>query len=524
MFKVSLINPPERILNRTHQHYLPFALLHLAAYAEEHGISTDIIDVKPEKTYLDGIKNRIADYLYHGRKGPSGISSRLYDFTMSEIVRHTASSSPSLLGISCMSAEYGSVIKLASILKEKLKVPVVVGGIHASLYPEHFIHDKSPVDFVVIGEGEEALVELANYLKSGRLDYDNIPGIAYLKNGAYQRTGIRTIRNDLSTSLISAYGKIDMEFYSRPHTCVTRHVRISGVQVFTSRGCPYDCTFCSNAVIRRLNKWSKPIRYRPIKGIIEEIKFLKDVYHIDGFYIMDDTFCIDRKYVNEFCNVLKNARLGLAWGAETRANLVDEELMLKMKNAGLVQLDVGVESGSDRMLKEIRKGITAKDTLDIFSLAHKHKLRTFASIIINLPDETLEDLQETIDLLEKIRPSSGTIGTTIPLPKTELFDKYFASKLKNDNEIIDLFSSLSDYCVTEDERFHFSKYDMDFEKLIDRLIAKHYLFAELQLGAWYWKIFFRSKRKFQYVISIFNGLFNVTQRMITRVHFTRGLK
>jgi anaerobic magnesium-protoporphyrin IX monomethyl ester cyclase len=524
MFKISLINPPERILALNNQHYIPFALLHLAAYSEEHGIKADIIDVKPEKTYLDTIKSRITDRLAAGRKGSSGIRSRLYDFTMNEIVRQAVSSSPGLLGISCMSTEYSSVMKLASMLKERLKVPIVVGGIHASLYPEHFIYDKSPVDFAVIGEGEEALMELANYLKAGRADYDNITGIAYLKNGMYQRTEIRTIHNDLSTSLISAYSKIDMKFYTRPHPYVTRFVRISGVQIFTSRGCPYNCTFCSGAIIRRLNKWSRPIRYRPIKSIIEELRFLKDTHRIDGFYIMDDTFCIDKKYTNEFCGELKNAALGLVWGIETRSNLVDEELMLNMKSAGLVQLDVGVESGSDRMLEEIRKGITAKDTLDIFSLAHKHKLRTFASVIVNLPNETLEDLQETIDLLEKIRPSSGVIGTTVPLPKTELFDKYFASKLKNDNELIDLFGSLSSPRAAGDERFHFSKYDMDFEKLIGRLLAKHYLFAELQLGAWYWRVFFRSKRKIQYIASIFNGLFNVMEKIAARARLTRDMK
>lgn len=518
MFKVSLINPPERVLDGTYKHYLPFSLLYLAAYMEERGVDVDIIDVKPEVNFMDAIKKRIASY------GDAASSSRLYDDTVKEIVKRTVASSPCMIGISCMSREYESVMRLASLLKDKMGVPIVTGGIHPSLYPEHFIYDKSPVDFTVIGEGEETLLELAKHAEAGKAQYDDVDGIAYLKDGMCRRTQIRTVQHDLSTSPIKAYRKLDMQFYARPHAYITRHVRISGVQVFTSRGCPYDCTFCSNAILRTLNKWSKPVRYRPVKSVVEEIVFLKKTYHIDGFYIMDDTFCVDRRYACEFCDELKKADLGLVWGVETRANLVDEPLIREMKEAGLVQIDVGVETGSDTMLKEIRKGITAKDTFTLFSLAHKYRLRTFASVILNLPNETREDLQATIDMLEKIRPSSGVIGTTIPLPKTELFEKYFASKLKNDKEIIEIFSPFRKLSRAADERFHFSAYAMDFDALVDTLTVKHYLFAELQLGWWYWKMFFRSKRKGEYIVSIMHGFLNVLVRMATRFRTKKSIE
>ena len=503
MFKVSLINPPERVLDGSYRYYLPFPLLYLASHLEENNIKTDIIDVKVEKTYLDIIKNRI-------------FSTDPYQLTIDKIIAETRASGPSLIGISCITREYKSVMRIASLLKEKLKVPIVVGGIHPSLYPQHFIYERSPVDFAVIGEGEETLLELARFLESGREDYEHIDGIAYLKKVNLYQTGLRAINNNFSISPINVYHKLNMDFYTRPHAYITRHVRISGVQIFTSRGCPYRCTFCSNSIISMMNKRKALVRFRPIKDVVEEIRFLRDQYHIDGFYIMDDTFCLEKRHVQDFCSELENAGLSLVWAAETRSNLIDEPLLKKMKQAGLVQLDIGVESGSDEMLKELQKGITVKETLNIFALAHKHKIRAFASVMVNLPNETLGQLQETIGLLEKIRPASGVIGTTTPLPKTELFNKYFAPKLKSEEEITELFSWQSDNFKPGDERFHLSRYNLDLQKLINRLIVKHFFFAELQLRLWYWKVFFKSKRKPQYLFSIVQGFINITERLITR--------
>jgi len=516
MFKVSLINPPERILDGSLKYYLPFSLLYLAAYLEENGVKVDIIDVKTEKSCFHIVKNRISDYYNLVLKKETVSQDRLYFFAIDKIIEEALSSCANLIGISCMTGEYRSIMRIASILKEKSKTPVVVGGIHPSLYPEQFIYDKSPVDFVVIGEGEETMLELARCLESGGGDYENIDGLAYLKDGKCHCTQIRAVKNDFSVSPIKAYGKLNMDFYTKPHPYVARHVRLSGVQIFTSRGCPYNCTFCSNSVIRKMNKTEKLVRYRPVGSVIEEIKFLRDTYHIDAFYIMDDTFCIDRRYAEEFCGQLKNAGINLAWAIETRSNLVDEPLLKTMKDAGLVQIDVGVESGSDEMLGQIKKGITVADTLNIFSLAHKHKIRTFASFIINLPNETCQQLQETLGLLKKIRPDGGVIGTTIPLPKTELFDRYFSHKINSDWEIIELLGPRLSYYKIKDERFHFCKYNIDFAGLIDRLIIRYFLFSELQLGLWYWRVFLRSKRKAQYIWATMQGIINVLDRVITR--------
>lgn len=515
MFKVSLINPPERILVGIFKYWLPFPLLYLAAYLEDNGIGVDIIDVKTDKSYFDTFTSRMRDYYNLILKRQNTIKNALYSFTQNKIIEETIASHPNLIGITCMTIEYNSVMRIASILKERLGVPIVVGGIHPSLYPEQFIYQDSPVDFVVIGEGEETLAKLARYLEAGRTTYQDIDGIAYLKEGRCHLNQTRALKDDFSISPINIYKKLDMQFYTRPNPCVTRFVRISGTQIFTSRGCPYGCTFCSNSLIWKMNRNYKPVRYRPVQSVIEEIKFLRDNYRIDGFYIMDDTFCIESKYVEEFCSELKNAAINLAWGMETRSGLVDESLFKKMKRAGLIQIDVGVESGSDEMLEEIKKGFMVKDTLDMFSLAHKYKIRTLANVLVNLPNETLQQLQETINILERIRPSSGGIAVTVPLPKTELFDKYVGPKMNSDREVVELIGRQSNYSKITDDRFRLCKYNIDFEELITRLVFKHFLFVDLQLGSWYWKVFLKSKKKLEYILTIIQGFLNITEKAVT---------
>lgn len=506
MFKVSLINPPERIVEPGFRHYLPFPLMYLAAYLEERGIAADIIDVKEETGYMELIRNRLA-----------GDYNDLYPQAIGKIINSTIAASPDLVGISCMTKEYRSVMQIASLLKAKFDLPIVAGGIHPSLYPEHFIYPGSPVDFVVIGEGEETLLELARYLEKGNGSYSDIDGIAYAKDNSCKITARRAVNYDLSASLIQTYRKLNMDFYAKPHAYVLRHVRISGIQVLTSRGCPYQCIFCSNARIQKMNKRPKPVRYRPVEKVIEEIRFVRDNYHIDGFYIMDDTFCMDRRYARDFCARLKQARINLTWGIETRADLVDEAAFKEMARVGLKQVDIGIESGSDRVLQRIKKGITVEDIIKAFSLGKRMGLRMFSSVMVNLPEETKDELRETINLLERIRPTNGVVSVASPLPKTELFDKYFAHHLKNDQEMLELLGKKEDYYRYHDGRFHFCKYDTDLSSLVDSMAGKYFLFAELQLGPWYWKLFFRSKRKAQYILSIAHGCINVLRRLPTAI-------
>lgn len=516
MFKVTLIQPPERSIYEGYRYYLPFSLLYLASYLEDHQIITDIVDIKLGRDFIGALKSKILTLydLLFGRN-VSLVRGNLFLEIKNKIIEEAKNSRPNLIGISCITREYRSVMSIAAELKKELMVPIVVGGIHPSLYPEQFIYEGSPVDFVVIGEGEDALLELARNLSLNKSNYGEIDGIAFLKGGRCHMNNVRTLKDEFTISPINAYHKINMQFYTRPHPYVIRYVATSGTQIFTSRGCPYKCTFCSNPLIWKMNKSYKPIRYRTIESVIKEIVFLRENYQIDSFYIMDDTFCIDKKRVEEFCSELKNSGLNLAWGAETRSNLVNEPLLRIMKKAGLVQLDIGVESGSNVVLQEIQKGITVEDTFYLFSLMHKYGIRGFANIMINLPNETLEQLQETISLLEKIRPSSGSIGVTVPLPKTELFNKYIAPKIKDEKELINLIDRETNYYKITDERFRLAKYDINFQELINKLTYKHYRFSYLQWGFWYWKLFFKSRKKAEYIYNIIKTIVTSFEAFIT---------
>lgn len=462
MAYVSLINSPSRASSTRP----PISLMGLAAYLEKNDIDVNIIDIKtnPYKPFLvRDIQNRILE----------------------EIKRLK----PKIVGMTCFTREFKEIIELSEKIKEEYDPKVIVGGVHATFCPEDFLYKDSPVDVVAIGEGEITLLELSQKILNNKKT-DNIRGIAFLTNGSITRTQPRELIEDLDILPQLPWHLIDMNFYAKPSLGVIRYLPLSGINIFSGRGCPFNCKFCANP-----NLWKRKVRYRSVKKVVDEIEFLVNKYKIDSFYIYDDTFTLNKKRVLSFCSELKKRKLNIIWGCETRVNTIDEEIVIAMKDARCIQLDFGVESGSQNMLNKVSKGITVEQIKNTFRICKKYKLRTFNNFMFNLVDETEEDIEKTLNLVEELDADVNGVAIMTPYPGCELYERI--RKLNKDE-----YHLYDDALIRLYPEFKFAKHDRDLGKLVDGLVREYrsikYMTNFIKCNPYLKKIL-TSKRKSQYL-------------------------
>jgi radical SAM superfamily enzyme YgiQ (UPF0313 family) len=190
---------------------------------------------------------------------------------------------------------------------------------------------------------------------------------------------------------------------------------LKGAMIMTSRGCPFSCSFCGCGLI-----FGKKIRYYSLDHIEREIKHLKANFHIEGLWIADDTFTVNIEHVKNVGQILK--RHGIIWGCQSRVDIINKRLLHTMKDLGCVQLDMGAESGSQRILDNvIGKRTNVKQIKYAFKMAKKYDLRTLANFMIGLPTETYKDLRKTKRLAKKIKADYYVFSIATPLPGTRLY-------------------------------------------------------------------------------------------------------
>ena len=395
MADVCLVSMPT--LGRAKSTIVPHWILWLAGYIEQKGYSVDVVDVKSN---VNG-----------------DLSEKEKERVFCETVERVTGSHSPLVGLSGFTEDYWNLMKLAKEIRRRSDAKIIVGGIHAAVCPnDFFMNGDSPFDAVVVGDGEVPLTNLIEEERNGVYSWEKISGLVFRDGKDVVRTASQSIFPSLDNMPIHPYHKLDMNFYLQPQQFLLRSIYLSGIHVFTARGCPYRCTFCANS--------RKSVRYRPIDSVIGEIKYLKEKYDIDGFYIHDDTFTIKSGRVIEFCEKLIDLKYRFVWGMEGRVNQFRDKVFQVLKRSGCIQIDLGVESGSQESLNRMKKGITVKDTEEIFRRCRSENIRTYANILINTPEETEEDVRKTIELMENIKATVYGICVTTPYPGTEIYDHY----------------------------------------------------------------------------------------------------
>lgn len=428
----------------------PYFYMALTAWLEREGYNCEIID---EKIFWN-------PFLI--------ISEKLRNKTiLRKVISKIKRLRPRYIGLGAFTTDYNIVMEMAKEIKNNFNIPIIVGNVHATISPKDFIYRGSPIDYAVIGEGEITLTELIDTLNR-KGDVSRVNGLAYLKNNEVHFTPKRALIQDLKVLPMPAYHKINMEYYIRPRLYLIRFVPVVGISIYTGRGCPFQCEFCAANLIWKSHDKIKFVRTRPIDYVIEELTFLKKNYNIHAFYILDDTFTLDKERTCEFCRKLIKSNLGLIWATETRVELIDEDMIKLMKKSGCIQIDFGVESASQRLLDKVRKGITIEEVKYAFKLCNENGIRTFATMLLNLPTETEEDLENNEILLREIKPTVASFQITSPYLGTALYEKYIFPKLNKDE--YNLFKDR----YTDVERLRMASHNLSFQKILQDLTPKYH--------------------------------------------------
>lgn len=291
----------------------------------------------------------------------------------------------------------------------------IIGGAHASCLPLNAL-EESGADVVVIGEGEYSFQEIIE-----ERPYEEILGIGFRKDGNFIINPSRQPIDNLDSLKFPAHHLVPRDSYQmsayfdiyfkedeRP---------IRSASVITSRSCPFNCIYCAIKTIA-----GSKIRLRSAENVIEEIALLYFELGVKAIMFVDDVFTFDKKRTSQICKTLIDRKINVKWWIDTRVDFVSEDLLWLMKEAGCRFIVYGVESGSQRILNMLKKGITIEQVREAFALTHKVGINTKANFMFGHLDETEEEVMQSIQLAKELNPARVGFYLTLPLPGSQLYE------------------------------------------------------------------------------------------------------
>ncbi len=334
----------------------------------------------------------------------------LSNMSRDQILGHLKSDRPSVVGLSMFTHNRVETLGIAGLVKQQLPdCCVVLGGPHATGRWRQILESCPAVDVVVAGEGEAAMLELVRGMTGGERGLDRVAGLAIRQSdGKAVLTPGRIPIADLDALPLAAR-YLDDPLGVDP--------RLQLEFIITSRGCPAACRFCSSPRF-----WGRTLRFRSPASIIEEIRYLRDRYGLIYFSIRDDTFTADRNRVIELCRLLLAERLFILWNCQSRVNAVDGEMLGWMKRAGCECIQLGIESGSERVLKALGKRVTLSEIRNAANVVRQAGINLSVYLIAGVFADEDADLDATGRLLADIRPADGHVSPLVYYPGTALFE------------------------------------------------------------------------------------------------------
>lgn len=389
MIKVALINPPPPAVIQTWDQptYPSLALGYLAGFLKARDVTVLAIDAPFDGLSLNEVKDSLLKF------------------------------QPHVLGFTAMTHRITHVAWVANELKKLFPDSLfIIGGPHSAMIPARTLQEFPIFDVAVIGEGELTLLDLVNSIQANNPAQHN----DYMKMIPEQRLSlIKGIAWRFKDEIkVNAAREPILNLDSLPfpdYSHIKRRIEI--YPIFSSRGCPLQCIFCCRIHGNRL-------RVRSAKNVIKEIKYAIDKFNPKLFDFADDTFTLPKRRAMEICTLMISEGLNkrIKWTALSRVTGVDQALFDKMKEAGCIKVDFGVESGNSDVLKRIKKEISVTDAEKAIRMAKKAGLKTGSYFILGHPYETTQTIHDTIKLATKLNTNTVSFGIMVPYPGTEVYE------------------------------------------------------------------------------------------------------
>ncbi len=387
--KILLINPPRfreincvtpSVLEKNRGFNPPLGILFIAAVLERLNHEVRVVDTQVEEYNYKQVEKLLAEADYD------------------------------LLGLTVMTFSLIDSIQVSRIAKKyHPDKPIVWGGPHTQIY-ETESAELPEIDYVVKGEGELAIEDLVDHLQ-GKKPWEEVKGVGKYVNGQYFYNGDPESITDLDS----------LPFVARHLTPYKKYGSILAkgsvvTTMFTSRGCPYKCAFCDRPQLR------PNFRSRSAMSVADELEHCVKM-GIDEFIFYDDTFSVDKKRVHKICDEIIQRKLNISWDCRTHVNSMDKDLLKHMAEAGCVGVHYGVEAGTEKIQKVIRKNLNLKRVAETFKMTNEVGIKSMAYFIIGNPTETLEDIEKGFRFLKEIRADFVHISRLIPFPATQFYNE-----------------------------------------------------------------------------------------------------
>jgi radical SAM superfamily enzyme YgiQ (UPF0313 family) len=348
-----------------------------------------------------------------------------------DILKTLKREKPDLIGVSATTKEFGNAMALGNDIKREFDVPLMVGGVHISALP-HLL--PASYDIGVVGEGEQTLLELmTNFEKTGELKNKAINGLVFRHGNDVVMTEKRKLIENLDTVPFPSRHLFKMKkYYLQPRIMPFASEISIGTHMFTSRGCPYNCVYCSATAF-----WGR-VRYNSPEYVIEELKEVVKNYKIDTMCLFDDLFVADKVRLEKIVTLIEGEGLNekLKFTSYARANLFDDDVCKLLKRMNVVALAFGLESGSPRILKYLKRNTaTVEQNANAIRLCRKYGFFVNGNYMIGNPGETREDLEMTYQFLKQNPIDDFGITKTRAFPGTELWNVAKAGGLIDENKV-----------------------------------------------------------------------------------------
>ncbi|HEX9931706.1 MAG TPA: radical SAM protein [Allosphingosinicella sp.] len=329
------------------------------------------------------------------------LDGKLDELSEDEIVERAAAARADLIGFTCMTVEFPSVVRVAGRLKPLCEAPIIAGGAHVNAVGAQALEDCAHLDLVCKGEGEDLILELIEAIE-GRASLADIPGLSYREGGAVVSNPTRPYPKDYDRLAYPAW-----------------HLFRVGeeIPVLTHRGCPYRCTFCGH------NSGFKA-RFRSVDNVLDEISQVVARFEPSVIRFEDETFGLDLKRTKAILAGIMERGLHrkVSFSAQTRVDRADGEFMAMLRDANFKTLELGVETGNAEVMKRIRKGITLEQVEAAVALAKREGLRVWCKFIIGHPHETRATAMDTVRFITKLNPHQLSVSIMTPFPGTPIHD------------------------------------------------------------------------------------------------------